>query len=95
MATSGMEELSTRLLEAFYDLAQGRLQSPVSKEDAAHKADIEEDSTEPDVALRYLLNGGYLEAATDSVPADSGDETEESYVITVPGMDRVRQKRGL
>lgn len=93
MATSGMEELSMRLLEAFHDLAEGRLQRPVSKEDAAREADMYESSTEPDVALRYLLNGGYVEAI-DQTDDENADEAVESYVITVPGMDKVRQRRG-
>ncbi len=50
MATSGVEELSMRLLEAFHDLARGRLQNPVSKEDAVRESGIEADSTEPEVA---------------------------------------------
>ncbi len=84
MTTSGVEEFSTRLLAAFHDLSGGRLKTPVAMDDAARKAGLETDSTESDVALRYLLNGRYLEAA---------DETAGTYCITVPGMDRVRQAR--
>lgn len=86
MATSGVEELSMRLLEAFYDLAGGKLKQPVSMEEATRTAGLDTTSTEPDVALRYLLNGSYLEAA---------DETAGAYELNVPGMDKVRQERGL
>lgn len=94
MATSGVEELSMRLLEAFYDLARGRLQGPVSKEDAVREARLDANSTEPEVALRYLLNARYVEAVDDP-SVESGKEASEVYGITVPGMDKVRQKREL
>ena len=86
MATSGVEELSMRLLEAFYDLADGKLKQPVSMEEATRASGLDTTSTEPNVALRYLLNGSHLEVA---------DETAGTYEINVPGMDKVRQKRGL
>ncbi len=94
MTTSGVEELSMRLLEAFYDLARGKLQAPVSKEDAVREAGLDAASTEPEVALRYLLNGEYVEAAKES-SGESSDQTNEVYGITVPRMDKVRQKREL
>lgn len=75
-----------RLLEAFYDLADGKLKQPVSMEEATRAAGLDTTSTEPDVALRHLLNENYLEAA---------DETAGTYEINVPGMDKVRQERGL
>lgn len=73
-----------RLLEAFHDLSRGRLKEPVALEDAKREARMDTTSTEPGVALRYLLNGSYLETA---------DETAGTYSITVPGMDRVRRAR--
>ncbi len=51
-------------------------------------------STEPEVALRYLLNGGYLEPI-EREDTENSDEAMDSYAITVPGMDWVRQKRNL
>lgn len=88
MTTSGIEESAMRLLEAFHDLAHGRLKEPVALGDAKQEArmdDASAASTEPDVAVRYLVNQGYVEAAG----------TGQAYAITVPGMDRVRRKRGL
>jgi diketogulonate reductase-like aldo/keto reductase len=94
MAISGVEEMSLQLLEAYHDLAQGRLKNPVAKQAAVAQADIEHSSTEPEVALRYLLNGGYLEPI-EREDTENSDETMDSYAITVPGMDWVRQKRNL
>ncbi|MGI8867017.1 MAG: hypothetical protein ACR2G1_09820 [Rubrobacteraceae bacterium] len=94
MATSGVEELSIKLLEAYHDLSEGRLKTPIAKQDAVRRASIEDSSTEPDVALRYLLNGGYLEPIEREDTENPG-EAMDSYAITVPGMDWVRQKRDL
>jgi hypothetical protein len=93
MATSGIEDLAMRLLGAFYDLSGhnplrtvpiGAPESPAN-ESAAKAAGIEPGSTECDVAVRYLLNQGYIEE-TDA-PSD--------YAITIQGIDRVREMRGL
>ena len=93
MATSGIEEVAMRLLEAFYDLSGqnpttsvpiGAPESPPN-ESAAKAAAVEPGSTECAVAVRYLLNQGYVEK-TD-VPS--------GYAITVQGVDRVREMRGL
>jgi hypothetical protein len=93
MATSGIEDLAMRLLGAFYDLGGhnplrsvpiGTPESPPN-ESAAKAAGMDPGSTECDVALRYLLNGGYIREAD----APSG------YAITVQGIDRVREMRGL
>jgi hypothetical protein len=93
MATSGIEEIAARLLEAFYDLSGhdptrrvpiGTPESPPN-ESAARTAGVEPGSTECAVAVRYLLNKGYVEK-TD-VPSE--------YAITVQGIDRVREMRGL
>jgi hypothetical protein len=93
MATSGVEEVAWRLLEAFYDLSGhnplrsvpiGAPDSPPN-ESAAKAAGIEPGSTECDVALRYLLDGGYIR--------ETGTPSE--YQITVPGIEKVREMRGL
>lgn len=93
MATSGVEEIAMRLLGAFYDLSGHDPTRPVPvgapgsppEESAATTAGVEPGSTECAVAVRYLLNGGYLEK-TD-VPS--------AYTIAVPGVDKVREMRGL
>ncbi len=93
MATSGIEDLAMRLLGAFYDLGGHNPLSPVPvggpespvNESAAKAAGIEPGSTECDVAVRYLLNGRYINEA----------DAPSEYVITVQGIDRVREMRGL
>ncbi len=93
MATSGIEDVATRLLGAFYGLSGhnptravpiGGPESPPN-ESAAKTAGMEPGSTECDVAVRYLLDQGYIKE-TDA-PSD--------YTITVQGIDRVREMRGL
>jgi hypothetical protein len=90
LATSGIEENAMRLLGAFYDLSGGKLTEPVSLgrpeipgEGAAPRADLEPESTECEVATRYLINQGYI------APADATSR----YVVTVAGFDRVRDAR--
>ncbi len=90
--TSGVEELAMRLLGAFYDLSEGKLTEPVPLggpqtpgEGAAPKAGLDPDSTECDVAVRYLVDQRLI--------APRGNASE--YVITVPGFDRVREMRGM
>ena len=93
MATSGIEDLAMRLLGAFYDLGGHNPLRPVPigapesppNESAAKAAGVEPGSTECDVALRYLLNGGYIKEAASA----------SEYSITVQGIDRVREMRGL
>jgi hypothetical protein len=93
MATSGVENVAMRLLEAFYDLSGHNLTKPVpvgepgspQEESAAPAAGVEPGSTECAVAVRYLLNQGYVEEA----------DAPSAYVITVPGIDKVREMRGL
>jgi hypothetical protein len=92
LATSGVEEDAMRLLGAFYDLSGGKLTQPVPiggpempGEGAAPRADLDPDSTECDIAAMYLVEQGYIE------PADATSE----YVITVAGLDRVREMRGI
>jgi hypothetical protein len=93
MATSGIEEVALRLLGAFYDLSGHNPLKPVPigapdsppNESAAKTAGVEPGSTECAVAVRYLLNGGYLEET----------ETPSNYEITVQGIEKVREMRGL
>ena len=93
MSTSGIEDLAMRLLGAFYDLGGHNPLRPVPigapesppNESAAKAAGLKPGSTECDVALRYLLNGGYIKEAASA----------SEYLITVQGIDRVREMRGL
>ena len=89
--TSGVETAAMRLLGAFYDLSGEKILEPVPiggpgmpGQGAAPKADLEPESTECDIAARYLVEQAYIEPA--------GDASE--YVITVAGFDRVREMRG-
>jgi len=92
VATSGVEENAMRLLGAFYDLSGGKLTEPVSLgepgmpgQGAAPRADLDPESTECEVATRYLVNQGYI------APADATSR----YLVTVAGFDRVREMRGI
>ncbi len=92
MPTSGVEESAMRLLGAVYDLSGGKPTDPVflgredspPNEGAANAAGLDFGSTELDVALRYLIDQGYVEEAGDP----------EHYKITVPGIDKTREMRG-
>ena len=93
MTTSGVEQDAWRLLGTFYDLSGhnplktvpiGDADSPPS-ESAAKGAGLEPGSPECDVAVRYLLNGRYIKAT----------ETPSEYTITVGGIEKVREMRGL
>ena len=97
MADSGVEDAALRLLAAIHDLSGGKLNEPVPivvpgrpTEGAATKADIEPDTTEDEVAVRYLVDQGYVRAAGD--PSTGGGQ---DYELTVAGLDRARQMRGL
>lgn len=85
-----------RLLGAIHDLAGGKLYEPVpvvvpgeADKGAASKAGIDPGTTEDEVAVRYLVDQGYVRAVGD--PAAGGRD----YELTVAGLDRVRQMRGL
>ena len=89
-STSGVEEDAWRLLGAFYDLSGGKITQPVplggaGMPGAAQRADFDPESTECDIAVRYLVDQGYIE------PRGAASE----YVIMVAGFDRVREMRGL
>ncbi len=91
MATSGIEDSAMRLLGAIYDLSGNNLAvsipigSPDStaNESAAKAAGIEPGSTECGVAVRYLLNQGYVKESDEP----------SAYTITVAGIEKVRESR--
>ena len=92
MPASRTEDLAKRLLVAFHDLSGGKLNEsvPIGGPDtneggAAEHAGFSADVTERDVALRYLVDKDYVRADAD----DSG------YTMTVSGIDRVREIRGI
>jgi hypothetical protein len=93
MTTSGVEEDAWRLLGAFYDLSGHNPLKPVPigtpdstpNDSAAKAAGIDPGSPECDVAVRYLLNGGYMKET----------DTPGEYQITVQGIEKVREMRGL
>ncbi len=92
MATSGIEDSAMRLLGAVYDLSGHNpvVSVPIggpdstANESVAKAAGIEPGSTECDVAVRYLLNQGYVQESDDS----------SGYTITVTGIEKVREARG-
>jgi hypothetical protein len=92
LATSGVEVDAMRLLGAFYDLSEGKLTEPVPvggpeapEDGAAARADLDPDTPECDIAIRYLVDQRFI------APADAASE----YTITVAGFDRVREMRGI
>jgi hypothetical protein len=91
MPTSGIEDSAMRLLGAFYDISGHNLTVSVpigtpdspANESAAKVAGIEPGSTECDVAVRYLLNQGYVKESDEP----------SAYTITVAGIEKVRESR--
>ncbi len=97
MAESEVRDAALRLLGAIHDLCGGKLYEPVPvvvpgdpSAGAAPKAGVDPDSTEDEVALRYLVDQGYVRASGD--PAAGGGQ---DYELTVAGLDKARQMRGL
>ena len=94
MPTSNIENSAMRLLGGIHDLAGGKLNEPVviggEEGGAAHRVGMDPGSTEYDVARNYLLNQNYIQDA-----GQDAEQNAESYTITVPGIDRVRELRGL
>ncbi|HKH11895.1 MAG TPA: hypothetical protein VKA73_12220 [Rubrobacter sp.] len=97
MAESEVRDAALRLLVAIYDLSGGKLYEPVPvvvpedpSKGAARKAGVDPDSTEDEVAMRYLVDQGYVRAVGD--PATGGGR---DYELTVAGLDKARQIRGL
>ena len=92
MTTSGTEDDAMLLLGGFYDLAEGKPNEavPLGGEDsteseaAAPKVGMDPASTDCEVALRYLVDQGYIKA---------DDEEAGSYTLTVPGIDRIKEMR--
>lgn len=96
MADSAVRDAALRLLGAIHDLAGGKLYEPVpvvvpgeADKGAAPKAGIDPGSTEDEVAVRYLVDQGYIRAVGD--PSAGGQD----YELTVAGLDKARQMRGL
>ncbi|MGH3146182.1 MAG: hypothetical protein ACRDTR_10325 [Rubrobacter sp.] len=92
MATSGLKDTALRLLGAYHDLSGGKLREPIPLggpetpgEGAAPMAGLDPDSTECAVAVRYLVNMGYLEATGAG----------QGYAITVAGSDKAREMSGM
>lgn len=94
MADSAVQDAAMRLLAAMHDLSGGKLGEPVPVvvpgepgRGAAPRAGIDPDSTEDEVVLRYLVDEGYAKAV--------GDPATREYELTVAGLDKARQVRGL
>lgn len=93
MPTSGIDENALRLLDAVYDLSGGKLNEAVpveGAEGATARAGLDPEFVDRDLALRYLLDKNYVRVAEQNA---AGEAT--AYAITVPGLDRARQLRGL
>ena len=97
MAESEVRDAALRLLGAIHDLSGGKLYEPVPvvvpedpSQGAARRAGVDPDSTEDEVALRYLVDQGYVRAVGD--PTTGGGQ---DYELTVAGLDKARQMRGL
>lgn len=97
MAEGAVRDAALRLLGAIHDLSGGKLYEPVPvvvpgdpAKGAARKAGIDPDSTEDEIALRYLVDQGYIRAVGD--PAEGGGR---DYELTVAGLDQARRMRGL
>jgi hypothetical protein len=94
VATSGIEDKAFRLLVAFHDLSGGALNEAVplggpdadaeDAEGAADRAGFGPDTAGRDVALRYLLDEGYLRRSGGG----------SGYALTVIGLDRAREIKG-
>ncbi len=96
MAESDVKDTALRLLGAIHDLSGGKLYEPVPvvvpgdpTGGAAPKAGVDPDSTEDEVALRYLVDQGYIRASGDA----AGNARD--YELTVAGLDKAREMRGL
>ena len=91
MTASRTEDDAMLLLEGFYDLSGGKPNEPVpfgseestEAEAAAPKVGMDPKSTDCEVALRYLVDQGYIKA----------DDEPGNYTITVPGIDRIKALR--
>jgi hypothetical protein len=75
LAESEVRDAALRLLGAIHDLSGGKLYEPVPvvvpgdpSAGAAPKAGVDPDSTEDEVALRYLVDQGYVRASATRRP---------------------------
>lgn len=92
MTTSRTEDDAMLLLESFYDLSGGKPNEPVpvggpestEAEAAAPNAGMDPESTACEISIRYLVDEGYIKAT---------DEQADTYTVTVPGIDRVKEMR--
>jgi hypothetical protein len=82
MATA-VETMSVRLLRAFDEEAKGNTETAVLAAEAARRAGFDHGSEDYEVALRYLLDSGYLRPT----PAVGG----EGFGITTAGKDRLSE----
>jgi hypothetical protein len=80
MATE-IETMGVRLLRAFHEEARGNTETAVLAPDAASRAGFDHGSEDYELALRYLLDSGYLRPT----PAVGG----EGFAITTAGKDRL------
>ena len=93
MSAGRTEEDAMLLLEGFYDLSGGKPNEPVpvggsestEAEAAAPRVGIDPESPNCEVAVRYLLDQGYVKSA---------GEDAATYTLTVPGIDQVKSRRG-
>ena len=77
------EVMGVRLLRGFDEEARGNTETAVLAADAAQRAGFDHGSEDYEVALRYLLESGYLRPK----PIVGG----EGYSITAAGKDRVSE----
>jgi hypothetical protein len=80
MATE-VDIMGVRLLRAFDEEAKGNTETAVLAAEAARRAGFDHGSEDYEVALRYLLDSGYLRPT----PAVGG----EGFGITTAGKDRL------
>jgi hypothetical protein len=73
-----------QLLRAFDELAAGSPATDVTASDAAQKAGFDPETREFEAALGYLVDVCYL--------ARAGDEGEETFRITVAGINEVQRR---
>ncbi|MGF1473476.1 MAG: hypothetical protein ACFB50_17275 [Rubrobacteraceae bacterium] len=92
MTNSRIEEDAMLLLGAFYDLSGGKPNEPVpvggpestEADAAAPRAGLDPQDPGCEVAVRYLVDRGYIKAV---------DEESTAYTLTVPGIERAKELR--
>jgi hypothetical protein len=73
-----------QLLRAFDELAGGSPATDITASDAAQKAGLDPDTREFEATLGYLVDVGYL--------VRTGDEGQETFRITVAGINEVQRR---